>query len=161
MILYHGSNVEVREPKIIIGSRKLDFGTGFYTTTDYEQAKKWAIRKSERLELGKPIVSYYELSEKRINKLTIKTFKKPDSKWLAFITQNRIQNIEKNNYDIIIGPVADDQTMSTLAFYFSGIYDDNETIKRLKTKVLKDQIVYKTQISLQFLTFYKSEEVNK
>lgn len=44
MILYHGSNVEVNEPKIIKSKRLLDFGTGFYLTSDFEQAKKWAIR---------------------------------------------------------------------------------------------------------------------
>ena len=39
MILYHGSNVEVKEPKIIKTKRLLDFGTGFYLTSDFEQAK--------------------------------------------------------------------------------------------------------------------------
>lgn len=40
MKLYHGSNVQVREPKILESVRTLDFGTGFYLTSDYEQAKK-------------------------------------------------------------------------------------------------------------------------
>ena len=40
MILYHGSNVEVREPKIIVSNRTLDFGAGFYTTSNKEQAEK-------------------------------------------------------------------------------------------------------------------------
>ena len=44
MLLYHGSNVEVRNPQIIPSKRLLDFGTGFYLTSDLEQAKKWAIR---------------------------------------------------------------------------------------------------------------------
>ena len=39
MILYHGSNVEVSEPQIIISNRNLDFGTGSYTTSSFEQAK--------------------------------------------------------------------------------------------------------------------------
>ena len=52
MKLYHGSNVEVREPKIIESDRKLDFGHGFYLTSSYEQAERWAVltcrrRKSE------------------------------------------------------------------------------------------------------------------
>lgn len=34
MILHHGSNVEVREPKILNPNRGLDFGHGFYTTTN-------------------------------------------------------------------------------------------------------------------------------
>ena len=44
MILYHGSNVEVCQPRIIKSKRLLDFGTGFYLTSDLEQAKKWAMR---------------------------------------------------------------------------------------------------------------------
>ena len=36
MILYHGSNVEVSEPKLLKVQRTLDFGKGFYTTTDLE-----------------------------------------------------------------------------------------------------------------------------
>lgn len=44
MILYHGSNTEVKNPQILRSRRLLDFGAGFYLTSDYEQAKKWAIR---------------------------------------------------------------------------------------------------------------------
>ena len=38
MILYHGSNVVVSEPKLIQQNRFLDFGFGFYTTTNKKQA---------------------------------------------------------------------------------------------------------------------------
>ncbi len=38
MTLYHGSNVEVREPKILKFNRGLDLGNGFYTTTNRDQA---------------------------------------------------------------------------------------------------------------------------
>ena len=38
MKLYHGSNVEVREPKILEPSHSLDFGPGFYTTLNRDQA---------------------------------------------------------------------------------------------------------------------------
>ena len=32
MILYHGSNVTVSEPRLVEQNRYLDFGFGFYTT---------------------------------------------------------------------------------------------------------------------------------
>ena len=38
MIIYHGSNVTVEEPKILTPNRYLDFDAGFYTTTNYDQA---------------------------------------------------------------------------------------------------------------------------
>lgn len=47
MILYHGSHVEVSKPKLLKNQRELDFGKGFYTTTDFEQAKAWAYRTAK------------------------------------------------------------------------------------------------------------------
>ena len=38
MTVYHGSNVEVKEPEILKPNRELDFGNGFYTTTNLDQA---------------------------------------------------------------------------------------------------------------------------
>ena len=41
MNLYHGSYIQVSQPKILTQVRLLDFGMGFYTTTDKEQAIKF------------------------------------------------------------------------------------------------------------------------
>lgn len=49
MLLYHGSNVEVRSPRLLEGQRPLDFGNGFYTTTDFQQASTWAQRTARLL----------------------------------------------------------------------------------------------------------------
>lgn len=42
MILYHGSNLTVSEPRLIVQNRFLDFGFGFYTTTNRVQAISFA-----------------------------------------------------------------------------------------------------------------------
>ena len=55
MILYHGSNVEVAEPRLLPAQRALDFGKGFYTATDYNQAAKWAQRTARVREAGRPL----------------------------------------------------------------------------------------------------------
>ena len=34
MLVYHGSNVSVEKPKLIIPNRTLDYGNGFYTTVN-------------------------------------------------------------------------------------------------------------------------------
>lgn len=39
MRLYHGSVVEVRKPNLHFCRKKTDFGKGFYTTTQKEQAE--------------------------------------------------------------------------------------------------------------------------
>lgn len=44
MLLYHGSNIEVSNPQILETDRRLDFGKGFYLTSSFEQAKRWADR---------------------------------------------------------------------------------------------------------------------
>lgn len=68
MLLYHGSNVEVLLPKIIVSNRTLDFGAGFYTTSSLEQAKRWAVLQTKRRKTGTPVVTVYEFDEKEMQK---------------------------------------------------------------------------------------------
>lgn len=63
MILYHGSNVEVPKPRLLKVQRELDFGKGFYTTSDKEQATKWAVRTAKRLRQVDGFVTVYEIDE--------------------------------------------------------------------------------------------------
>ena len=63
MILYHGSNVIVSEPKLIPQNRFLDFGFGFYTTTNKTQAIGFADKVYKRRKEGGRIVNIYELDE--------------------------------------------------------------------------------------------------
>ena len=53
MILYHGSNVTVEYPKLIKQNRYLDFGFGFYTTTNRDQAVNFAGKVTDRRKPGK------------------------------------------------------------------------------------------------------------
>ena len=57
MLLYHGSNIEVSSPQILESDRRLDFGKGFYLTSSYEQAKRWAELTVKRRGSGKESVS--------------------------------------------------------------------------------------------------------
>ncbi len=47
MILYHGSNVSVREPKVLTNGYYKDFGYGFYCTNLEKQAVHWALTKQK------------------------------------------------------------------------------------------------------------------
>ena len=156
MKLYHGSNVEVKNPQVFESDRKLDFGTGFYVTTSFEQAERWAYLTAKRRGVGTPVVTVYEYDESKENELSILRFNAPDSAWLRFVTANRKNEIIKDDYDLIIGPVANDRTMPVISLYFSGIYSEEETIKRLLPQKLKDQVVFKTQKALGSLTFYEA-----
>ena len=48
MIVYHGSNVIASEPRLIQQNRFLDFGFGFYTTTNKTQAIGFAEKVTRR-----------------------------------------------------------------------------------------------------------------
>lgn len=74
MILYHGSNIEVKNPQIIKSRRLLDFGAGFYLTSDYAQAKKRAIRTTDRRREGSPVISGYSVNVKDFESLALLFF---------------------------------------------------------------------------------------
>lgn len=152
MKLYHGSNIEVENPKIINSKRNLDFGTGFYLTSDFEQAKKWAKSVTKRNKIGNPVVTVFDFEDKNMQLKTFE-FDSPNKEWLKFVVKNRKNEYTNNEYDIIIGPVANDNTMPVLNFYISGDYDEEEALKRLLPQKLKDQYVFKSEKSLEYLKF--------
>lgn len=159
MLLYHGSNVLVDEPKIIATKKGLDFGAGFYLTSSYEQAKRWAELKKGRSNKGVATVSVFEIDDDRLSNLKIMTYPKPDRSWLEMITANRIKHPYDIDFDVITGPVADDETNRTISFYFQGMYTAEETLKRLLPERLKDQYTFKTEESLTHLKFVRGENV--
>jgi len=44
MTLYHGSDQIIKTPELRASTRTLDFGAGFYTTTNKEQAVNFAVK---------------------------------------------------------------------------------------------------------------------
>lgn len=153
MILYHGSNVEVQEPKIIKSKRLLDFGTGFYLTSDFEQAKKWAVRTTSRREEGKPIISVFKIEQKEFEKLDVLEFEAANKEWLKYISINRTDKLVSDDYDIVIGPVANDQAIRTVNNYLKGYFNADIAIQLLLPQNLKDQYVFKTEKALSILEF--------
>lgn len=159
MIIYHGSNVVVEEPKILQSERMLDFGTGFYTTSKKEQAIEWAAQVAKRREVKEQILSVYELDiESAKRDLTIIRFDKPDGKWLDFVCANRKGRDTAESYDMVIGPVADDKVYTVVQFYENGVYDKEEAIRRLKVEALFDQILFHTERALDYLRFIESKD---
>lgn len=152
MKLYHGSNIIVKRPKILKSDRRLDFGTGFYLTSSYKQAERWAILTAKRRGEGKQIVTSYDFDEEILPSLNVMYFEGATVEWLRFVANNR--NVENftDESDIVIGPVANDKTMPVIKLYFSGIYNEAETIKRLLPQKLKDQYAFKSEKALKALT---------
>lgn len=163
MILYHGSTELVDRPEIRKRKREdnyLDFGAGFYTTTSYEQAERWARIKMRREKKNIGYVSIYEFDLDAAEKTCgIKRFASADLKWLTFVVANRSGKPTGDNSDIHIGPVADDNVYQSIRYFETGVYDAEYTIKKLKTEVLHDQWTFHTEKSLLCVKFIKSQEI--
>ncbi len=159
MILYHGSDVEVKEPILIKNQRALDFGKGFYTTSDLEQAEKWAKRTAKRMKKETGYVSVYEVPDEEFNKLNILRFDSPDVEWLRYVVHHRKGNPEEEKRDVIIGPVANDQTSPVIDLFIDGMYDEEEAIRRLLPQKLKDQYTFKTEKAISLLHFTEVKRV--
>ena len=60
--LFHGTTMEVSEPLVGIGRKKVDFGRGFYLTRLKRQASLWAETIAERRMAGTPVLNEYRKS---------------------------------------------------------------------------------------------------
>ena len=154
MKLYHGTNIQFEIPKIIIPNRALDFGVGFYTTSDRNQAENWAKIVVKRQNNGTAILNIYEFESANLKHLNIKQFENPTKEWLDFICEHRLENYKGENFDLIIGAVANDDTIQVIHDYMRA-KDKNLyapiALSEIKPENLTDQYVFKTELALSFL----------
>ena len=159
MIIFHGTNTIIEQPKIINRFKTLDFGEGFYTTENENQARDFAVKVYERRSPSlQPIVNCYEFNED-LNRYSVLKFETPDEKWLDFVVERRKGLVLKEKYDIIIGPIANDDVFGTITLYEAGELDTESVIKKLKIKKLYDQIVFCNEFVLKDLVFVRSYNV--
>lgn len=159
MLLYHGSNQEVRIPSILYSRIDLDFGQGFYTARDYEQAAKWARRFLRRKMPG--IVNIYELDMETVKgKYRVKEFLQYDEEWLYFVIQNRQGKKQNTPYDLIAGGIANDKVFNTVELFVDGLIDEKEALGRLQYQEPNWQICIRNQEILdKYVRFVGCEEV--
>lgn len=148
-VIYHGSYCEIKNPQIIKGQYTKDFGIGFYCTILEEQAAKWA-RKYDR-----PTINMYEYNEN--SKLKIKNFNTMTEEWLDFIINCR--NGKTHQYDIVAGPMADDQVYNYVNDLLNGIITREAFWELAKFKHPTHQIVFCTPESLKCINFIGTKEV--
>jgi len=166
-LLYHGSNVSFSAIDLSKSSHKKDFGHGFYTTTDKNQAEKFARLKTKRAYANRGYVEIFSLNS--FNDLDIIKFVSADEKWFDFVLQNRgYGNLAANNIkavsDIVIGPVANDAVGLVLNQFISGVYGDPlssdakaTAIRLLQTQKLHNQVFFgseKAILRLKFIEVY-------
>lgn len=157
MILYHGSLEIVEHPQIMEANRPLDFGTGFYTTTSLQQARRWVKLRMEQQNATVGYINTYEYTAKK--GLHTRLFRSANEAWVDFVHANRTEQGYTHDYDIVTGPVANDNVYLSFNLYESGIISKQELIRRLKTYKLVDQLLFHTERSLETLTYTGNKEV--
>lgn len=154
MKLYHGSNQAIQRIDLSLGQKYKDFGQGFYTTPLREQALFWSRRISDRFG-GEPTVSEFEFDmESAVSDgLNIKIFEKPDKEWALFVMANRKQDGKafRHDYDMVIGPVADDRMARLFGLYDMDIIDLDAVVSGLIYKDLNSQYFFATERSLHYI----------
>jgi hypothetical protein len=144
----------IEHPKLINQTRKLDFGAGFYTTTNKKQAIEFAHKVMRRTDSKAKYVSMYEFDYENAKKdLSILHFSQASSEWLDFVYQNRLGKIEVISHDIIIGPVANDDIFKTFIFYETGAYTKEQTLNALRIKKLFNQLCFATKKALYYINY--------
>lgn len=158
MKLYHGSIFVVHKPSLRYGRERTDFGKGFYTTTQAEQAERWANIKKDRLQSTKAVVSVYEINDAILTnpQFRIREFVGVDESWLNFVVSCRKEKVTKHDYDIVFGPVANDNVFTTVNMFESGIIGVEAAIAQLKAYKTYDQISFHTLKAIAELHFVES-----
>ncbi len=80
-------------------TRDMDFGRGFYTTTDKNQAQEWINSRFK----GKGDIVEFNVPKSEIDALNNKVFLTADAEWEDFVRNSR--NGMTNSYDTISGPM--------------------------------------------------------
>ena len=159
--IYHGSIEEVKRPEIRHPNHSLDYGSGFYTTTSYEQAKRWVERKMNDKDVSVGYVNVYELDDNVLKDMKSLFFEKPTEEWVNFVRRNRTDREFSHDYDIVYGPVADDSVYTQFMLYEGGIISMSTLIQELKTYKLVDQYLFHTEKSLLAIKFVESIKITK
>lgn len=154
MILYHGTNEDIETIDLTKGLRHKDFGKGFYVTPDKATAIRMAKKKA-RLFGGTATLITYEMDDTVfLSDLKIKIF--PENacvEWLLFVDANRDRKNETpiHDFDIVIGPIANDGVVLQLTNYREGIYSPEEVARLLQDRYLDQQYYFGTERALSFL----------
>lgn len=157
MKLYHGSNVEIQSPDLSLSKPFKDFGQGFYLSPLHGQALALARQKAAQLQIGSPCVTVFEWEESVAladPTLKVKMFDDYCREWAEFILANRDRNRihPAHDYDMVIGPIADDGVTFQLRRYIVGTISMENLIEELKyAKGITIQYFFGTPHALTYL----------
>lgn len=162
MILYHGSNMKIESINLAMCRPYKDFGRGFYLTDMKEQSERMAQRVA-RIYGGSPVLNVFEIQDGfiRIPDIVIKDFgTRTSEEWARFVMNNRNKTFgdikdslcnQDNKYDIVIGPVADDNMALLFRQYENEVIDFETLLKGMIYKETSSQYSFHTEKSIRLL----------
>ena len=152
MILYHGSNISIKEIDLSKSKPNKDFGQGFYLSENEEQALQMATFKALILG-GEPTITKFEFEESVMmsDSLRIKVFTDYSEEWADFVFANR-EGRGSMQYDIGYGPIANDKVGLQIRKLKDGAIDKSEFLTRLKyMKGVTYQYYFGTESAIKYL----------
>ena len=130
--LYHGTIEAIPRIDVSRGRLHKDFGRGFYMSLSPDQAigmmhkkHREAIRRSRNAERREFVEHLYRIQLKSASEseLRVKVFDVANMEWLEFILMCRESELpHPHEFDVVIGPTADDDTLVSLQNYWKGVY---------------------------------------
>ena len=161
MLLYHGSNTDIKSISLAMCRPYKDFGRGFYLTELKNQAMKMAKRVA-KIYGGEPVVNIYEIKDDFISEMgfNIRKFDQPNEEWARFVMNNRSRSFTDysskecnldNKYDIVVGPVADDDMTMLFRQYQNEIITFENLINGMTFRKTTNQYSFHTERAIALL----------
>ncbi|MDO4336765.1 MAG: DUF3990 domain-containing protein [Eubacteriales bacterium] len=157
LTVYHGTDCIFKDIDLYKSTGRRDFGRGFYTTTIAAQAESWARSKKIRNKSKSAYVYVYEAEIP--DDLSVHKYEGLTTEWLEMVRDNRKNGGIQHDYDIMIGPVANDDTMVTVNRFVEGIYTAEEAISRLRFSKANDQVTFHTEQAVKCLKLVRRYQV--
>jgi hypothetical protein len=154
MRVYHGSYLEIIEIDLSKCRDNRDFGKGFYVTNIRSQAEYWATRMGRIHNTGGVITEFVFYENAFTHwELKVLRFDSYSEQWLDFVVINRDPKspIPAHDYDIIEGPVANDNVADRITDYLENRVSKVDFLKELSYHKPTHQICFCTLKSLQMI----------
>lgn len=152
--LYHGTDQEFNGFDFSFAKSFKDFGKGFYLTTNFSQAQKWAQNRARTKSKTKTYIYSYGINLIDESNWNILELLQYDQKWVDFITESRMTGKE-SEYDIIYDRIADNQfseISEILRSYNNSEINAETVIEKIKwNNDDADQYCFKNERALSLL----------
>ena len=153
MILYHGTNAIIENIDLSQSRVGKDFGLGFYLTPDEQVAHRQAERKLEQFGEGEVIVYKYFVDDDALTAVNSLRFDGYTLDWARFVLNNRKNRtrIQAHDYDIVIGPIANDVVGYQISRVEEGIISEEQFLEEIKYHAVTIQYLFATPKAINLL----------